>query len=59
MLKDLELIKWRGKVAELCAIEAKEKALQIKEEVTVLEEKLKLERCDSGKCVISNYLIMD
>lgn len=47
-MKDLELIKWRGKGAELCALEAKENALKIEEEVKVLEENLRLERCDRG-----------
>ena len=59
MLKDVELIKWRRKAAELSAIEATENALKIKTEITVLEENLRLERYDSWCYNFSDNFSMD
>eukprot|EP00250_Pteridium_aquilinum_P018347 c24044_g1_i1 orf=299-4012(-) len=44
MLKEVEFYKWRGKAAELSAAEAKANSLKTKQNVTELEENLRLER---------------
>ncbi|KAH7432741.1 hypothetical protein KP509_07G037500 [Ceratopteris richardii] len=44
MLKEAELLKWKGKAAELYAADAKSNALKVKENVTELEAALQSER---------------